>query len=319
MLLAVPSRGTDVGTWDSPVNNDLNALDGYLGGFQIISASNAPITLTAPSGTPTPSGGPTQAQNSILSFTGTLTANVQVTLPLPGTYQIENLTTGNFVLSFRAVGSGQVIGLDQGMSERIYNDGTNVRFAALGALGRTEMWAGLSALPAWITACTKRPYLLCDGSVYNFTDYPYLGARLGGNFGGNGVTTFGVPDLRGRVPLPYDGTGTRITSSQCGIAGQTLGAAADNQSVVLSTAQMPVHSHGITEPNGGLGHQHVYSAIQQTAGSIVSGGTGSPINTLVGNTNFSTTGIGINNTGNGQSHTNVQPAQVTGIAVIRAA
>lgn len=71
---------------------DLSALNGYVGATQTISVSNSPITLASPSGfTPTPSGGPTQAQNAVLSFTGTMT--FQVTLPLPGVYQIENLTS----------------------------------------------------------------------------------------------------------------------------------------------------------------------------------------------------------------------------------
>jgi hypothetical protein len=114
--LIVPNTGDLVGVWGSnAINPDLLALDGFLGGFQIVSASNAPITLTSPSGfTPTPSGGPTQAQNLVLSCMGTLTADVQVTLPIPGSYIVENLTTGNFVLSFAAAGSGRVVAVDQG-------------------------------------------------------------------------------------------------------------------------------------------------------------------------------------------------------------
>ena len=235
--LAIPLRGADVGTWDTPVNGDFSAIDGYLGGVQIISAASSPITLTSPAGfTPTPSGGPTQAQNAILRVTGTLTAPVQVTLPLPGPLVIENLTTGAFVLSFRAIGSGQVIAVDQGEIQTVYNDGTNVRFVNLGVrIGETSIWAGLAAMPAWVTACTVPPFVLCDGTIYNFSAYPYLGARLLGSFGGNGVTTFGVPDLRGRMALPYDGTGTRITSGGSGLNGQTLGAALDKQTNTLIT------------------------------------------------------------------------------------
>jgi hypothetical protein len=65
--------------------------------------------------------------------------------------------------------------------------------------------------PPPLPPCRQRPYLLCDGTVYNVSDFRYLGAQLGGSFGGNGVTTFAVPDLRGRVAHPYDGTGTRIS------------------------------------------------------------------------------------------------------------
>jgi len=86
ILLSIPTRGSDSGTWD--VNGDFLSIDGYLGDVQPISVSNTPITLTAPVGPPAPTGGPTQAQNAVLSLTETLTADVQVTLPLPGAYII---------------------------------------------------------------------------------------------------------------------------------------------------------------------------------------------------------------------------------------
>jgi hypothetical protein len=144
------------GTWGSnALNPNFVSIDGLFGGTTTISASNAPIVLTSPSGfTPTPSAGPTQAQNAVLQFTGTLTANVQVTLPIPRYYIINNQTTGAFVLSFRAIGSGQVIAVDQQDDVHIYNNGTNVRFVNLGRIGETAMWAGITALPAWVTACT---------------------------------------------------------------------------------------------------------------------------------------------------------------------
>jgi hypothetical protein len=113
--LIIPNTGDLPGTWGSnALNPDFIALDGTLWGVTTISASNSSIVLTSPSGfTPTPSAGPTQAQNAVLKFTGVLTGNVQVTLPIPGYYIIDNQTTGAFVLSFRAIGSGQVIAVDQ--------------------------------------------------------------------------------------------------------------------------------------------------------------------------------------------------------------
>lgn len=317
ILLAVPTRGSDPGTWDTPVNSNSSALDGYLGGVQTISVTNAPVTLTAPAGTVSASGGPTQAQNAILSFTGALSANVTVTLPLPGLYIVENLTTGSFLLTFAAAAAGQVVVVDQGESLRLYNNGTNVKFANLPRVGSMEIWAGISAMPAWVNACTVPPYLLCDGSIYNFSTYPYLGKRLAGAFGGNGITTFGVPDLRGRVPLPYDGTGTRITTAGCGLNGQTLGATLDQQTITLVTSQIPSHVHANTLSDPG--HSHGYT------GPAVAGGAGGGAQGYVSAAGYitaaNTTGISINNAaqGGGGAHPNVQPSQVTGIAVIRAA
>lgn len=318
--LVIPNTGDLPGTWGSgAVNPDFVALDGYFGGVQTISASSSPIVLTSPAGfTPTPSGGPTQAQNAVLRFTGALTANVQVTLPMPGFYIVENLTTGNFVLSFRALVSGEVIGIDQGEVQHLYNDGTNVRFVNLGRIGHVEIWAGYSALPSWVTACTKLPYLLCDGAVYNASTYPYLFAKLGGAFGGNGTTTFAPPDLRGRVPLPYDGTGTRITQGGCGLNGQSMGAALDQQTVVLVRANLPPYT-----PTGSI---TIGTNIGNPLNPVFSGlGGNSPFSGNSGNAYGSLpTTISGSFTGDAQGGTsspvnNVQPAQVTGIAVIRAA
>ena len=239
-LLAVPTRGSDVGTWDLPVNANSTAIDGYFGGVVTISASNVPITLTAPAGVVTPTAGPFQSQNKILKFTGTLTGNVQVTLPLPGEYTIQNLTTGAFVLSFKA-GAGNIVATPQGSIMGIWNDGTDVWLLKNQMPGALTFLGGIIAVPAWITACTIKPYLLSDGTVYTFAVYPALAGLYLGNFGGNGTTTFAVQDLRGRMPLAYDGTGTRVTVAKCGLNGQTMGASLDTQNLTL--AQLPT---GIT-------------------------------------------------------------------------
>ena len=149
--LIIPNTGDLPGTWGSnALNPNFVSIDGLFGGATTISASNALIVLTSPSGfAPTPSAGPTQAQNAVLQFTGTLTANVQVTLPIPGYCIINNQTTRAFVLSFRAIGSGQVIAVDQQDDVHIYNNGTNVRFVNLGRIGGTAAPAGtsLSGIP----------------------------------------------------------------------------------------------------------------------------------------------------------------------------
>jgi microcystin-dependent protein len=307
--LFTPGTGDLVGLWGSnALNPNFVSIDGLFGGATTISASNAPIVLTSPSGfTPTPSPGPTQAQNAILRFTGTLTANVQVTLPIPGYYIINNQTTGAFVLSFRAIGSGQVIAVDQQDDVHIYNNGTNVRFVNLGRIGATEMWAGLTALPAWVTACTQQPYLLCDGTVYNFTAYPALAQRLLGKFGGNGISTFAVPDSQGRIQLPYDGTGTRITTAVSNINGQTIGAAGGDQN-------SQSHTHAFAGNSSGQAFAVSGNLAPVNFGS--SGFGGNWINSL--NLGGVSTPSGTNSTFGAGASQNVQPSQVTGIMVIRA-
>lgn len=336
--MIVPLTGADVDTWgENALNPDFVALDGLLAGVQTIGVTNVPVTLTSPAlYTATPGPGPTQSQNRVLRFTGILTANVRITLPLPGSYIVENLTTGAFVLSFQGVTATEVIGTPQGERLEIYNDGANVRFVNLGRVGVLEHWAGISAIPAWVTACTVKPYLYADGTISNFSDFPYLGARLGATFGGNGSTTFGVPDLRGRMPLAYDGTATRITVAGCGLNGQTLGAVLDQQTVTLAAAKIPDitsrnAAQSITVYPGGNANNVVPSVPVTSAIFILSsgsygGGGQKPIelnfNATVSNQNAFSANNDVNVTstntgGSAPAHPNVPPVQVTGIWVVK--
>lgn len=58
----------------------------------------------------------------------------------------------------------------------------------------------------------------CNGQLLPISSYTALFALLGTNFGGNGTTTFGLPDLRGRVPLHF-GTGTGLSTYSIGNSG----------------------------------------------------------------------------------------------------
>lgn len=97
-------------------------------------------------------------------------------------------------------------------------------------------------------------WLFCAGQVVLIDDYPRLFDVLGNRFGGDGVTTFGIPDLRGRVAAGRDdmgGTAAGRLSAQ--LNGKTLGAVGGAESHVLTTAQMPSHAHGVTDPGHGHG------------------------------------------------------------------
>ena len=318
--LIVPLTGADVDTWGSAaLNPDFVAIDGMLGGVQGISFSNVPVILTAPAGfTPTPGAGPTQSQNRVLRLTGTLTADCTLQLPIPASYIIENFTTGNFDIIVRGVTATEIIAIPQGATVNVYNDGSRVRFVGLGKVGDMEHWAALSSMPSWVGKCTVVPYLLCDATVYNVVDFPYLGTKFLGKFGGNGVTTFANPDMRGRVPLAYDGTGTRITVAGCGINGQTLGAALDAQTVLLAANQIPsLTSSG----NNTINVAGTISVFQATAtyntgtapNPCVNGSSGPIPFSAAGNNN-----ITVNYTNASQQRVNnVQPSIVTGIWVVK--
>jgi len=319
--LIVPLTGADVDLWgEDDLNPNFVAIDGLFCGVQTVSVSNVPVTLTSAAGlSPTPSAGPTQAQNRVLKFTGTLTADVTVTLPTPGMWVIDNQTVaGAFVLKFQGVTPTQVVAVPPGEVCEIYNDGANVRFVGLGRVGSLEFWGGITALPRWVTECTVKPFLLCDSTAtYNFSDYPALSAIYLGKFGGNGITTFGVQDLRGRMPLAYDGTGTRITAALCGVNGQTMGASGGIAGTTMVRSDLPnqVVAISISDP----GHAHGYTQNSPFGAS----GSGAGINgaSAPGTTSTATTGITANfNLNGGVTQTvqnNLPPAQVAGIWVVK--
>ena len=320
VLLTVPARGADPGTWDVPVNNNTTAADGYFGGVVTVNLTNNPVTLTAPAGTPTPGAGPFQSQNRTLVFTGTLTANVAVTLPLPGQYTVFNNTSGAFIVTFNAAGTGNIVSTPQGSFMEIFCDGTNVFLIKNQIPGALTFLGGISAVPAWITACTLPPFLLCAGGIFNFSQFPALGNLYLGNFGGNGITTFGVQDLQGRVPLAFDGTGTRITTAGSGINGQTMGAAGGLQDVKLAVAQIPggVTSSGANTINVVTGSGSVITGSLVTAAN----GNGVGITVLNGANAAQISSQGSNNitvlsTNANQTTTpTVQPSQVSGIWLV---
>lgn len=295
-----------------PVNGDFNVTDGYIGGVQTISLSSASFALTSPAGfTPTPSAGPTQAQNAVLKLTGTVTALVTITLPLPG-YLIIDTTglsvtgAGNVIL--RAVGSGQVIGVPFGNVRQIYNDGTNVQHCNLQEIA-TYLDVASALVPGWITLCTKPPFLLCDGSTFSNVTYPLLALALSG-------TT--LPDFRGRGAYFLNGGTARLTTAGAGIDGNTLLASGGANGIVLSTSQIPAHTHANTLADPG----HLHTQTGQF-GSINSGG-GAGFQPLLNggtfNTGTSFTGITITNAsvGAGANIPNAAPGTIGGIRMIRA-
>lgn len=80
-----------------------------------------------------------------------------------------------------------------------------------------------------------RGWLSCQGQIIAIAQNTALFSLLGTNFGGNGQTTFGLPDAQGRA---FIGQGTGP-----GLPTYTIGERAGTPQVTLTTAQMPMHTH----------------------------------------------------------------------------
>ncbi len=131
----------------------------------------------------------------------------------------------------------------------------------------------------------------CDGTLLPISTNQALYAVLGTTYGGNGTTTFGVPDLRGRVAV-CQGTGPGLTS-------KTLGERGGTETVVLNTTQMPAHVHvptasttpaSATSPAGALpaalaASEAMYvsntgglTQVLMASGAVATSGSGQPHN-----------------------------------------
>jgi microcystin-dependent protein len=83
-----------------------------------------------------------------------------------------------------------------------------------------------------------RGWAFCDGSLMPISQNPALFSILGTMYGGDGHVTFGLPDLRGRVPIGM-GQGLGLTNYQQGAKG-------GQETHTLLTSELPIHEHPVT-------------------------------------------------------------------------
>lgn len=82
---------------------------------------------------------------------------------------------------------------------------------------------------------TPNGWQACDGSLLPISEYDTLFVLIGTTYGGDGQTTFAVPDLRGRLPI-HQGQGP-------GLSNYVIGQMAGSETVSVLPAQMPIHTH----------------------------------------------------------------------------
>ena len=144
-------------------------------------------------------------------------------------------------------------------------------------VGEIRMFAGNFAPAGW---------MFCEGQLLPISEFETLFNLIGTTYGGDGQSTFALPDLRGRIPLHFGN-------------GFTLAETGGVETVTLTTQQIPAHSHAmLASTNTGT--------LNAPAGNVTSS---SPTVTLyiqdVTDSNLSPNALGPD--GGSQPHNNFQP------------
>ena len=147
-------------------------------------------------------------------------------------------------------------------------------------IGEIRMFAGNFAPAGW---------MFCEGQLLPISEYEFLFNFIGTTYGGDGQSTFALPDLRGRIPIHF-GNGFYLS--------ETGGV----ENVTLTVSQIPAHSHPLlatTNP----------AANAAPSASVVPGtapaSTITPYGTDFPSTALSPSAVG--SVGGSQPHTNFQP------------
>jgi microcystin-dependent protein len=162
-----------------------------------------------------------------------------------------------------------------------------------GVIGEIRMFGGNFAPRGWA---------LCQGQLLPISSNQALFSILGTTYGGDGRTTFGLPDLRGRVPLgPGQGAG---------LSNRRLGQEDGTETNTLSEQQLPEHTHvarASVRPRANAGEPEEADPVRNYPASLnLDAGTGytKSANTKMGRSRVK---ISIANTGGNGPVNNMQP------------
>jgi microcystin-dependent protein len=152
-------------------------------------------------------------------------------------------------------------------------------------VGQVVMFAGNFA---------PRDWAFCNGQIIPIAQNTALFSLLGTSYGGNGQTNFGLPDLRGRVPVGFS------QDSVPGLTSYFLGEVLGAETVTLNITTLPAHTHAASA--GSSGNQ-----LLPTNNYWAADGTGTIAAYSDKNADTTINQQVILPTGGGQAHNNVQP------------
>ena len=152
-------------------------------------------------------------------------------------------------------------------------------------VGEIRMFGGSFAPAGWMT---------CDGQLLPISEYDTLFNLIGTTYGGDGQSTFALPNLSGRLPVDMG------TSPSTG-TNYTLGQLAGTSTVTLTTQQIPIHNHPVIADNNN-------ATTTQTAPNNDLYGNASPT-AVYSATNTLHPMFNLPLQGGGQPHDNMMPYQ----------
>jgi microcystin-dependent protein len=135
-------------------------------------------------------------------------------------------------------------------------------------------------------------WALCNGQLLSISQNSALFSLIGTYYGGDGISTFGLPNLQSRIPL-HQGQGV-------GLSPYVIGQNGGNETVTLTTQQMPQHNHTISAVGSAGGSNRVANNFlaNGTSGNVYSPGPsdGTTMNAQA-----------VSFAGSSQPHNNLQP------------
>jgi microcystin-dependent protein len=139
-------------------------------------------------------------------------------------------------------------------------------------------------------------WAMCNGQILGIAQNTALFSLVGTYYGGNGTTTFGLPNLQSRVPM-HQGTSP---SGEQFFMGEMAGA----ENVTLTIGTLPMHNHTF------MGANAAGNLNRPDAGSAAANTTTAPADSFYGPSNSNLVPLNpasISFTGGGQAHANIQP------------
>lgn len=157
-------------------------------------------------------------------------------------------------------------------------------------VGEIRMFAG---------TFNPRGWALCDGQLLSVSQNDALFSLFGTIYGGDGRTTFGLPDLRGRIPI-HAGDGP-------GLSNRRLGSKSGSESETLTVNELPTHSHSLVGTAD--------ASTSKAPSGLAPGQTSTPSYYSANEQLEALNSASVLQTGGSQSHTNLMPAQCVNFIV----